>query len=217
MKKFFLFVLGSLMLSWVNASGPSLSPLVKKQFVVQPFNQLYIEGDFEVHLHYGTSLDIQLETSPAVLKNILIDQVGDALAIRTTSDIPAEAGRMVLHIAINNLVQLHLKDVQSVESLNPIWFDKLNAFIQTHSTTHLKLVGNELHLNTSGGGDVYLRGAIKEAHIRNEGIGSVLTEQLCVDRLILLPKAHSNTDIQWISGGTLRMQPVPASLEFIRS
>ncbi len=217
MKKLVLFVLGVFMLSSVYGSGPILSSTVKKQVVVQSFNRLLIEGDFEVHLHYGTTSDVQIESSAEAMENILIDQDGDALVIRTASGIPSNAGKMVLHIALGDLVLLQLKDVHSVESVTPIWFNKLSAFIQSHSNTRLKLVGNELHLNVSGSGDVYLDGAIKEAQIRNEGIGSVLTQQLCVDRLILLPKVKSNMDIQWMSGGSLRMQPLPTLPEITRS
>jgi hypothetical protein len=217
MKKLVLFVLGSFMASSVFASGPGLSPMVKKQVVVQSYNRLFIEGDFDVHLHYGTSSDVHIESSAEAMNNILIDQDGDALVIRTASGIPSDAGKMVLHISLGDLVQLQLKDVHSVESVTPIWFDKLSAFIQSHSKTQLKLVGNELYLNVSGSGDVHLDGTIKEAQIRNEGIGSVVTQQLCVNRLILLPNATSNMDIQWTNGGSLRMQPMPTLLEVKRS
>jgi hypothetical protein len=208
-------LLFAVVLSWAGTLDNGL--FVSKSHSVQQFSRLLIEGEFEVYLHYGLKAGLRVEATQATMDRILVDQDGETLAVRTSSVPGAAPEKAVLHITIDQLVQLSAKDVQSMEAVGPIWFDNLQVFIQSHGKTNLNLIGNSLQLNTTGAGDVHLKGTIKEVLVNNQGIGTIVTEDLCIGRLVFAQFKQSPFEVKLGENGAMRLQQRAAKSSDVRS
>jgi hypothetical protein len=205
----------AVVLSWAGTTDNG--QIFSKNHSVQHFNRLLIEGDFEVYLHYGVEASLRVEATSAVMDRILVDQDGETLAVRTSSVHGAPQEKAVLHITIDQLVQLSAKDVQSMEAVGPIWFDNLQVYIQSHGKTNLNLIGNSLQLNTTGAGDIHLKGTIKEVMVNNQGIGTIVTEDLCIGRLVFAQFKQSPFEVKLGENGSMRLQQRAAKSSDVRS
>jgi hypothetical protein len=216
MKKMTFILALFVSLTQTYAFDAELPRMTTKNYKFTEFKQLLIEGAFEVYLNYGVSSEMSIQASPTVMNHLLIDQEGDMLAIRTTDGLIANNERAILVITVGNLSQISAKDVHSLETLNPMWFENLNVFIHSHARSNLNLIGNALKLQTTGAGDVHISGTIKDVTVSNQGLGAIITEDLCIGKLVMAQTANTPFELNINDKGKLKMQNSNPVLQGIR-
>lgn len=217
MKKFFLAtMLMTLFTSLAIAKSVDKPVTSKVNYEVKEFSNLLIEGAFDVYLIYGLQSSVSIESSKIALDQILVDQEGDLLAIRSKNNGSISTEKIVLIITVNDLAQVSVKDVTSFETLNPMWFDTLLMYLDVHGKTTLNMIGSEFKLHTAGSGDVHLSGTISNVNVSNNGIGSITTEDLCIGRLIMTQGKQPSVEMNLKNSKGIIINKPASSIPVIR-
>jgi hypothetical protein len=180
------------------------------KYEVPTYSQLYVDGNFDVILAYGTHASVTVTTDENLQDAVLIDNDGTTLYIRTKEN-TGNATQMKLYITVNNLQQMGFKDVTSVTSSGVLWFKSLDLMVNTLGSTKLQLVANKLNATIEGAGDLYLSGTVDEVIINNNGLGSVYTEDLSNGKLTLNHKGNRSVEMKVINDKQVEMKMLPVT------
>lgn len=180
----------------VNASVINGSGMISTvSYDVPEYNQLIVDGKFDVVLNYGSETGISVRTDENLQHLVLIDADDNTLYIRTKEDIGATS-EMTLYINVSSLEKMGFNHVQSIVSEDAIWFDNLEIVLNSIGASKLHFAGNELSVIMEGSGDLELSGRVNAVHIDNKGIGAILTGKLSSSKLTVTTTERSKIQMQ---------------------
>jgi hypothetical protein len=135
----------------IQGSGNVITEIRK----AEPFNQIKIDGIFNIYLSQGEEESIKVEADDNLLEYIKTDIKDHGLFIDFTSSKGIQkSAKLNIYITLTNINLLELEGIGSVSCL-----------------TDLNL--NKLKLINSGIGSINLKGKASEVYMKNSGIGKI--------------------------------------------
>jgi hypothetical protein len=161
--------------------------VVEKAFSVQSFNEIKIEGVFNVHLTQGNTESVKLSIDDNLLQYITVKNEGSQLVVKWEKDRQTSINNVKsdLYITFKNINELALNTVGKVSSTNTL---KLNSFeldVNSVGETNLDVNCQSLDIDHNGVGSLVLEGRATRATIDCSGVGGLKAFDLIVDILKL--------------------------------
>lgn len=185
----FLLLLISIMLFTYAASAQAVKgngKVVKQERAIAAFSAIEIDGVLHVYLAQGDTESLTVEADENLLDIIETINKGNKLIVGLKKGVEMKkAKRNNVYITLRNIDDLKINGVVQVESTTPITVGELDLDIGGVSNTNLDLRCDHLNAHADMVGSLTLRGQVKEANIKNKGVGSLKAFDLQVDKLTL--------------------------------
>ena len=192
----FLFFIGS------NLSGNAQKlkgngKVISKETVVNNFTQLSLKGVFNTILIQGDYPKVLIETDENLVETIQIIEEDGKLTIKSKKGANIKKStKMNVYVTFQNLDDLEIKGVGNVSTKNMLTFnDALNVEIEGVGNTDLQLTCSELNAKFASTGNITLDGNVKQACIKNSGIGNINAFNLLVQDLEINNSGIGNVKI----------------------
>lgn len=163
---------------------------------VDPFTVLDLDGVFNVFIQQGSKEKVTVETDDNLHEYIEIDNRGKKLVINTrTKTNFRKKKRMNIYVTIVDLERLKISGVGNVETENTLELKDLELRIKNVGNVDLALEANYLEVDMNSVGNVTLAGKIKEADIKNGGVGKLAAYKLESETLKLKASGVGKTEV----------------------
>ncbi len=137
---------------------------------VHPFNRLYIQGNFDVHLTQAKRPDLVIKADENLQDYIEVRQTGNKLTIACDRNI-IRAKRKDIYISMKDLQKLDLAGAVELQTTEPMDLESLSIFCSGASDIYLELEAERLRIDVSGATECDLEGQVDEASLVLAGAG----------------------------------------------
>ena len=171
--------------------------VVKQDRSVDPFSEIEIGGVLNVYLEQGDTESLTVEADENLLDIIETENRGNTLIVRLKKGIELKkAEQKDVYITLRTIDRLEIGGVVHVESTTPLETDDLDLEIGGVSQTDLELRCDRLTARADMVGGLTLRGEVREATIKNGGVGSLKAFDLKVDKLTIANSGVGSAEVQ---------------------
>ena len=171
--------------------------VVKQDRPIESFSEIEIGGVLNVYLEQGDTESLTVEADENLLDLIETENRGNTLVVRLKKGVELKkAEQKDVYITLRTLDKLDIGGVVHVESTTPLEMEQLNLEISGVSQTDLELRCDQLTANADMVGGLTLRGEVREATIRNGGVGSLKAFDLLVDKLTITNSGVGSAEVQ---------------------
>ena len=161
--------------------------VVEKTYSVQSFDEIKIDGVFNVHLTQGSTESVKLSIDDNLLPYISVSNDGDRLVVKWTHDKHSSINNVKsdLYITFKTLNEIDLNSVGKLSTTNKLKLKDLKLEVNSVGQTNLNLDCQNLEIDHNGVGTLVLEGYANRADIDCSGVGSLKAFDLTVDFLDL--------------------------------
>lgn len=192
---FFIFVAFVTTACAQNISGNG--NVVEENRPVEPFSAIDIGGVLNVYLTQGDTESVTVEADENLLDLIIIENRGNTLRVHLKKGIDIKkAKEKNVYITLRSINELEVGGVVNVKSTNALTADEFDLDIGGVGNTDLELRCDRLNAQAEMVGNLTLRGEVREANIKNGGVGSLKAFDLKVDRLIIKNSGVGSAEVQ---------------------
>lgn len=161
--------------------------ITEKTYPVSSFDEMEIDGVFDIHLTQGDKESVRLSIDDNLLPYVQVSNDGGKLIVkwekaRNESDNNVHSN---LYITLKDLTRLELHTVGKLQTTNTLRTKSLEMDLHHVGNSDMELDCGQLEINYSGVGNITLSGRAKTADIRCNGVGSLKAFGLAVDVLDL--------------------------------
>lgn len=154
--------------------------IVKKEIVLESFDEITIEGNYQLFLSQGESQKIYIESHENLIP-FLNTEVNRG-EWRIDFDPCVESSKPInIYATVVNLEKLNIEGSGSIKGESLIKSNQLNLNIDGSGEINLELDVKELESEVNGSGDIQLRGTTKKHTIEINGSGDVEAYDLLSD------------------------------------
>lgn len=146
--------------------------VVTERKAVAAFEELSINGAFDVYIKQGEIADLEVETDDNLQKNIIILNESGKLSVSTDGSVRG-ATTMKLYVTVTNLKELDLDGAVDVIGKNEMKLDDLHIDADGAVEIELNLSLDKLEMTCDGASEVKLVGKCNNAAIRIDGAGEL--------------------------------------------
>ncbi len=161
--------------------------IIEKAYTVQSFDEIKIDGVFNIHLTQGNTESVRLSIDDNLLPYITVKNEGNQLIVKWEKAKNSSLNNVKsdLYITFKNLNELALNNVGKSVTTNTLKLESLKLDINSVGETNLKLNCRKLEIDHNGVGSLVLEGAATKASIDCSGVGGLKAFDLVVDVLNL--------------------------------
>lgn len=161
--------------------------ITEKTYPVSAFNEMEIDGVFDVYLTQGNSESVKLSIDDNLLPYVKVSNDGDKLIVKweKRKDESVNNVHSNLYITLKDITRLELHTVGKLQTTNVLRLKALKMDLHHVGSSDVELDCGQLRINYNGVGNVTLSGRAKTADIRCNGVGSLKAFDLAVDVLNL--------------------------------
>ena len=171
--------------------------VVKQDRSVEPFSEIDIGGVLNVYLEQGDTESLVVEADENLLDLIETENRGNTLIVRLKKGVELKkAEQKDVYITLRTLNRLEIGGVVHVESTTPLETDNLDLEIGGVSQTDLEVRCDQLTVRAEMVGALTLSGEVREARIKNGGVGSLKAFDLKVDKLTITNSGVGSAEVQ---------------------
>lgn len=171
--------------------------VVEENRPVEPFTSIDIGGVLNVYLTQGDTESVTVEADENLLDLIVIENRGNTLRVYLKKGIDIKkAKEKNVYITLRSINQLEVGGVVNVKSTNALTADAFDLHIGGVGNTDLELRCDRLDARADMVGNLALRGEVREANIKNGGVGSLKAFDLKVDRLTIKNSGVGSAEVQ---------------------
>jgi hypothetical protein len=201
MKKFFLFAAINLLISSVSLKAQNddkdkdritIEPsgnIITKEVSVTSFDQLDVNGIFNLLLIQGNKEEVKIEADDNVQSLFEVKNEGSKLVIGMKKDINIhskkdhEGLRWKVYVTFKKLKSMDLKTVGNITSDASLSFDDLVINNKSVGNIDLQLTTQSLNIENKSVGNVKLNGKADNVTIKNKGVGSIKASNFVVQKM----------------------------------
>jgi len=171
--------------------------IVEKNYPVQSFDQLKIEGIFNVHLTQGNSESVRLTIDDNLVPYIDVKNEGNRLVIKWEKDKNKSINNVKsdMYITFKNLDEINLQHVGKFISSNTLSAKELDIKVNSVGETTLDMNCDKLKINHNGVGSVNLKGKATTATLDCSGVGGLKAFDLIVENLKLQSSGVGSAEV----------------------
>lgn len=161
--------------------------IVEKNYPVQAFDEIKIDGVFNVHLTQGNTESVRLSIDDNLLPYIIVKNEGNQLVVKWDKDKHNSINNVKsdLYITFKNIDELNLNTVGKLNTTNTLTLKAFKIDVNSVGETNLNLNCQNLEIDHNGVGSVVLEGHAGHADIECSGVGGLKAFDLTVDFLNL--------------------------------
>lgn len=149
-----------------------------KEYSVEDFSKIYLEGGFRVHLIQGNENKLLVKaTDRDVFDYLQVKQWADELRIDTEPD-KIEFDRIALYITFKNLEDLHIEGGVKLRTHGYLDLQDFDLYVAGGAKIDLELKAKDVKVAGEGGVLFDLSGIAKSLEIRLAGAGHVDADEL---------------------------------------
>lgn len=178
-----------------NISGNG--EVVEENRSVESFSSIDIGGVLNVYLTQGDTESVTVEADENLLDLITTENRGSTLVVKLKKGVDIKkAKEKNVYITLRSIDALEVGGVVNVKSTNALTADAFDLDIGGVSNTDLELRCDRLNAQADMVGNLTLRGEVREANIKNGGVGSLKAFDLKVDRLTIKNSGVGSAEVQ---------------------
>ena len=148
--------------------------IVTKDVAVQSFNELSVNGVFNVLLTQGDKEQVKIEADDNLQEYFQVKNDGSKLVVEMKKDINFNTEKgLKVYITFKTLKNMLLKTIGNVSSTESLNFDDLTIGSEGVGSVDLKLTAQNIDISNKGVGNIKLDGKASKATIKNNGVGSI--------------------------------------------
>lgn len=153
---------------------------------VDPFNELSVEGVFNIYISQGNIEMVQVETDENLQDFVWVENKNKELQIRTKDDVNInKSNKNNIYITIKDISKLEINSVGKTECKEELKLKNLSLEVNSVGKTIIRLDCNQLNAEINAVGSLIIEGKAKSANIEHTGIGSMDAYDFYVDYLSL--------------------------------
>lgn len=169
---------------YLSASAPlSFESNERKVYTFKDFDQLVLNGAFEVFLYQGEKEEIILEGPAHLLEDIKVNQRGVKVIVGDKPYKNRSIRKVTLHVYLTNLHQLEINGISRLQCKTTIKSSHLKLYCNGIRNVEFDLSVGDLQATFDGIGSTYLSGRVNVADIECAGLGNLYATELIVDVL----------------------------------
>ncbi|HEY0029293.1 MAG TPA: head GIN domain-containing protein [Bacteroidia bacterium] len=155
---------------------------------VQPgaFNQVKLNGVFNVFLIQGEKESVKMEADENVLPFILTSVDNAVLTVKMKNDIAINKMKKInVYITFVNLSKVSTEGVGMLNCADRMTFKEIELDCKGVGATRLDLVAEKLTIHSEIVGAMFLKGLVTEVVIDHKGVGAIRAFELKAEKLTL--------------------------------
>jgi hypothetical protein len=158
--------------------------VVTKEYPVQSFDQLDVQGVFNVQLSQDSKVGVKIEADDNLQSLFEVKNEGSKLTISMKKDMNfSSKKKLVVYISFNSLKSIDLKTVGNLSSTESLTFDNLDLDNKSVGSVDLKLTANKVDIDNKSVGDIKLSGKAENVTIKNKSVGSIQAASFVVQTM----------------------------------
>jgi hypothetical protein len=169
--------------------------MVRQTRSVQPFNQLRLDGVFEVYLKQGEKELLQIEAREGLQSRILAENDGTTLTLKLEKGGRLRKANIKIYLTLRELEKMTVNGVVNIKTENTLLLSKLRMEHHSVGNTRLALRCNALDAHITGVGSLRLEGAGKNVELHNTGVGEINASQFEADVLLVENTGVGNVEV----------------------
>ena len=146
--------------------------IITKDTVFNYFNELELEGNFEVELIKSSTSGLSIEADENLFQYITIDQDGDVVEVKSDRTLKGTQG-IKLYVKYTELELIDVAGAAAITSSDRVAGDFLRLNMSGAGTINLEVEVKALQVNISGAGAINLSGKVIEQQIQLSGAGGL--------------------------------------------
>ncbi|MCB0688038.1 MAG: DUF2807 domain-containing protein [Saprospiraceae bacterium] len=175
---FFLLILSTLQRDTLAAAG--ILSQEERRYNFENFDQLVLNGSFEVVLQQGDREEIILKGPGQILDNIKVNQHGPKVVVGDHPYQNKSLRKVQVQIYMQNLRVLEINGISKLECITPITSDRLDLVCNGIRDVEFDFNVDDLSATFDGIGTTYLSGKSDVAEIECAGMGNLYATDLRV-------------------------------------
>jgi len=170
--------------------------VVTEQRTLSGFNQLEVNGVFNLYISQGDSESVKIETDKNLLKLIETKNNGSKLIIKMeTNGKSIDATKINVFLTVKNIQKLEFNTIGNIETTSVLKANNLEIIGSGVGNTKLELNCLKVDGNFSTVGNVVLKGKIQNLTMSNTGVGNLDALDLNTDTLVLTSTGVGNVEV----------------------
>ncbi len=171
--------------------------VVEENRPVESFSSIDVGGVLNVYLTQGDTESVTVEADENLLDLIITENRGNTLVVKLKKGIDIKKAKdKNVYITLRSIDELEVGGVVNVKSTNTLTADAFDLNIAGVGNTDLELRCDRLNAKADMVGNLTLSGEVREANIRNGGVGSLKAFDLKVDRLTIKNSGVGSAEVQ---------------------
>lgn len=179
MKTTALLSIFSLIIS-LNVNAQKDKDWESKDYNVEAFSELYVEGGYRIHLIQGDEYALTVKASDSdVFDYIQVKEWGDELKIDMEPD-EIDFDRIALYVTFKSLEKLHIEGGVKLYTEGYLDLDDFDLYVAGGAKIQMDMKADEVKVVGEGGVLFEFDGIAKELNVHLSGAGHVDAEELKV-------------------------------------
>jgi hypothetical protein len=157
-----------------GAKNLSFSETERQEELTENFNQIELEGNFEVYLFNGSEHRVILEGDTEILDWVVMKVENNVLKVSYLKDKDHKKGQsVILEITVQDLQRFSAASALKLITPNVFHFDEMTLDIAGAVSMELNLDGNILDAQLAGASSIEVQGKVDELTIDMPGAGKL--------------------------------------------
>ncbi len=171
--------------------------VIKQERTVNDFNQLTIDGIFNVYLTQGNAVAVTVETDENLQEVVQVNQKNNRLHVKWKKGASVKKStKMNVHITLKALEELDINGVGNVTCTNTLTLGSLTLGISGIGNTTLSVDAETIEATVSAVGNIALAGKVNDLDIRNSGTGNLQAFDLVAQKLSINSSGIGNVEVR---------------------
>jgi hypothetical protein len=170
--------------------------IVTKEINIDSFNQLEVDGVFNIVFKQGDKEAITIESDENIAKLIRVQNVGNTLIVDYKENVSIrESTKLNIYITVVNITEIDLSIVGDVVTENILNQDNIEIINQSVGDVDLNINCESLVLRNSSVGDITISGHSNELDLSNSGVGDLLAQDFISNTVRVSNSGVGDVDI----------------------
>ncbi|MDQ3048256.1 MAG: DUF2807 domain-containing protein [Bacteroidota bacterium] len=153
---------------------------------VPEFNEIRLEGVFNVFLSMGEKATVKVETDENIQPVIIASVENNVLTIKMKDSTSlSKMTKINIYVTVTELRKLSTEGVGKLRCMSRIEAKELELNCKGVGTTSIDLIADKLTVHSEIVGSMILAGRVSEVHIDHNGVGGIQAFNLQAEKLKL--------------------------------
>lgn len=155
----------------------------RKAYPLETYDELILNGAFEVFVHQGDREEVILEGPEDLIESIKVRQHGSRVVVGDKPYHQKWLKKITVNVYFRNIQKLEINGISRLECRTPISTDHLRLYCNGIRNVEFELHADDLVATFDGIGSTYLSGMAGTADIECAGVGNLYAADLKVEKL----------------------------------